>query len=532
MRTKYWVACFLLSAFTLNADWDPAIVVASPPCGIDSGFSPIAIDPHSRSLVGFLDAITVGTGNNLLSTTLQPGAAAWSPAEILYVDAYPNYPSHPFMFTDARAHQYAYWTEINTDINRASVVSARRASNTIGWPEQSRLQLSALISASKAQVDDEGNMVSFVAATANLHPPYNLTLMSLSTSSSSWSAPIVVAQDDSPSPAIAVGMQKSQAVLVWKAKTSSLSLQSAWYDVTKNQLGKTSNIPLPKGSVDIETVDVRVDSRGNAIAIFNIIKEGKGKVYVTTLRSGSNNWEKPRLLSNPDNDGRFPTLAIDARANAMLLWTEKPSSTQQFVRVARLSLEGKLSDRSNLTDHLAANTAVGSAPSVVMDAYGNAVAIWGIAIDGVATIQVSSETFDHRWFTETLSTAGVSPQVALSDQGTAVAIWQSTEGGFPILSSTNVFLFPLIEPRKFFARMVSNNGRYSIDFKWVASPVPNITHYELYRNGKRFATIPADDRISYSFNKKIKSKKVAVAVYSIVAFASNGNNSYPIDFEM
>jgi len=341
--------------------------------------------------------------------------------------------------------------------------------------------------------------------------------------------PLIIAQDNSSQPAVAAKTHEGISALAWKVNTPTLQLQTMGFDFATQQFTSIINVPLPPLTIDIIGIDLAMDAQGDVVIIYAVQFASGNALYSSTLLAGGNTWSNPLLISNPANSVIGATIASDAVGNTTILWGEEVMPNQQFVRVATLPLGGVPIFVTDLTDRNLLNTTVDSNSRVVMDSFGNAAAIWGITTGGIPMVQVSSKAVGQNWAApETLSMTGFSPLITLSDQGTAVATWIDNVTQI-LMGSRNLFLFTLTSPSGFVGKVIKNEflteTAYFLKFHWHQSPAPNITNYEIFKNGKRIATTLGKG--PFKFLLPLHSKHVK-GTYTLVATASNGNKSSPI----
>ena len=251
-------------------------------------------------------------------------------------------------------------------------------------------------------------------------------------------------------------------------------------------------------------------------------------VYTSTTLAGTTSWTNTQLVSNPSNSAQAFSFGVDANGNAVLFWAELSSPTQAFIRAADMRLGGEVNGTTNLTDPNALNTyPIDFSSNLVVDAFGNAVATWGISSGGTLLIQAASKGVNQHWSSNTtFSTNGSTPRVVLSNQGKAVLVWIDGVSFF-LMGSSNINLFPLQAPpiflgKKVAVKFVSQTAR-ALNMKWIPSLAPNIVSYEIRKNGKVVGTVPGSGPFKFRFPFPKKSSK-----FTLQAIASNGNRSTPI----
>lgn len=515
------------SMLPLLAAWSPPVQISGPSSTNPSG-TPLVINSNSIALVGWLDG-SIGVAQTLSSSNLSPKSDTPNPPEVVYTNSIPgSFPSFPTLSQDVNGGSVAAFGVIDP-FTGVIILNAARRPGSENWPAPFTLTLNGNPVSASLAVDDLGNVAALLALTTTGTSPYDITLVQLPSNSDSWLVPITLAQDNSIQPALAAKTYKGLGALAWKVNTPTLQLQTIRFNFLTGQASPIINVPLPPLTADIVGMDIAVDSRGDSTLIYGVLIGSKVILYSSTLLAGQNIWSNPLLISDPANNAIGGSIASDAIGNTTILWGEEVMPNQQFVRVATLPIGGVPTFVTDLTDESLLNTIVDSTSRIVMDSFGNAAAVWGIIMGGIPIVQVSSKVVDQNWAVpETLTSTGFLPLITLSDQGTAVATWIDSVTN-NLIGSRNLFLFTLASPFEFVGKVIKNEflteTAYFLKMHWNRSPAPNITSYEIYKNGNLIATIPAYD--PFTFLQPLHSKHVK-GTYTLVATASNGNKSLPI----
>lgn len=525
---------FIISLMTgntvcLHAAWSPPVQISAGPSSTNPSGTPLVINSNSVALVGWLDG-PIGLAQTLSSSDLLPQSETWSSPQVIYTNTIPgSFPSFPTLSQDIYGGSVAAFGVIDP-INGIIILNAtRRPPGTEAWPAPFTLAINGNPANASLAVDDLGNVAALLALTTTGTPPYDITLAQLPANSNSWLPTITFAQDNSLQPALAAKTYKGQGAFAWKVNTPTLQIQTIRYNFLTQQASPINVVPLPPMTTDIVGMDIAVDSNGDAILIYAAQIGSTVVLYSSTLLEGQNTWSNPLLISDPANNAIGGTIASDAVGNTTILWGEEVMPNQQFVRVATLPLGGVPIFVTDLTGRNLLNTTVDSTSRVVMDSFGNAAAIWGITTGGIPTVQVSTKAVGQTWAVpETLSFSGFFPLITLSDQGTAVATWIDTVTNI-LFGSRNLFLFSLSSPSDFVGKVIKNefltDTAYFLKMRWNQSPAPNITMYQIFKNGNLIATTSGNG--PFKFLQPLHSKHVK-GTYTLVATASNGNNSSPI----
>jgi hypothetical protein len=528
----FMISLILFSGNTLHihAAWSPPVQISAGPASLNTGTTPLVIDNNSIALIGWLDG-QIGVAQTLSSATLFPQSSVWTAPQIIYNNTIPGlFPSFPTMAVDDFGNQIAGFGVIDPMTGTFVLNASRRSFGSINWQAPITQAENGNPSGGSVAIGNLGNFAALLAlSTTGGTPPFDITLVQLPANSSSWAAPLIIAQDNSTQPAVAAKTHEGNSTFAWKVNSPNLQIQTARFDFQTQQLSPLNNVPLPPLATDILAMDLAVDSQGDSILIYAAQIGSNYVIYSSTLLAGQNAWTDPLLISDPANTVIGASIASDSVGNATIFWGEQITPTQQYIRVATLPLGGFPILVTNLTSPTSLNTIVDATSRVSMDSFGNAVAIWGITMGGAPMIQVSSKAIGQNWVTpETLSFSGVSPLVTLSDQGTAVAAWLDSATSI-LMGSRNLYLFSLIPPPNFVGKVIKNEflteTAYFLKMHWNPSPVSNIVSYQIFKSGKLIETIPGDG--PFKFLQPLHSKHVK-GTYTLVAIASNGNKSSPI----
>lgn len=518
-----------LHPLDLEATWSLPVQISNEPASLNIGTTPLVIDNHSVALVGWLDG-SVGLSQTLYSASLFPPFNGWTaPQTIYYHTISGTFPSAPTMAVDIFGNQTAGFGVIDPVTGAFTLNASRRPAGAAQWLPPITQTESGIPGNASLAIGNLGNFSVLLGLSTNGNPPFDIALVQLPATSSSWLPPLVFAQDNSSSPAVAAKTDAATTTFAWKVNTPVLQIQTAHFDFLTEQLSPLGNVPLPPFTTDIVGLDMAVDAQGNSILIYAAQIGSNRILYASTLLADQNSWSAPVLISNPAHLLVGASIATDISGNSTIFWGEAINPSQQFVRAATLPLASLPTQVTDLTSPANLNTIVDVTAKVAMDSFGNAVAIWGIMTDGTPSIQVSSKAIGHTWTSpETLSVSGENPLVTLSDQGTAVAAWLDSVSNL-LLGRSDLSLFALMPPTNFTGTLIERVTPYgqtvSLVTSWTPSPAPNILSYEIYQNGVLIGTVPGEGPLT--FTQSLNSSPLS-DLYTLIAVASNGNRSLPV----
>ena len=179
---------------------------------------------------------------------------------------------------------------------------------------------------------------------------------------------------------------------------------------------------------------VAFDRSGNALAVW---AQHRGPGTATSIWSArytaATGWGAPVLVeTNDSGDAGNPQLAVDASGNAMAVWGQESGVIpfRRSIWASRYSAAGWGVPVLIETD----DTGSADAPKVVMDAGGNALAVW-VQDDGNARrinanrYSAATQSWGAAAFVDRPATEGSDDvQIALDGAGNAIAVWSQRVG--------------------------------------------------------------------------------------------------------
>ncbi len=162
-------------------------------------------------------------------------------------------------------------------------------------------------------------------------------------------------------------------------------------------------------------------------------------ILISTSALQAATWSPPIDVSAAGQDAYFPQVVIDASGNAVAVWT-RSNGTNFIIQAATLPYG---SSTWTPTADLSAAGQDAAFPQVGVDAAGNAVAIWSRSNGTNTIIQGAKLPFGTSAWTPTtdLSAAGQDadkPQIAVDAAGNAVAVWSRSDGSNSIVQGATL----------------------------------------------------------------------------------------------
>jgi hypothetical protein len=186
------------------------------------------------------------------------------------------------------------------------------------------------------------------------------------------------------------------------------------------------------GSADVDNPDLTIDAKGNLYAVWQDWRYDDPDVYFS-FRPAGGNWRPGELVSDDPTDAiQYPAaLAIDGAGNAYALWTDARISDTDIYFSEKPS-GGAWSPNEQVNDD--AGSAEQWSPAIVVDAAGNAYALWQDNRSGNYDVYTSYRPVGGSWGAneQVNHDPGTADQytVAITVKGnTVVAIWQDLRNG-------------------------------------------------------------------------------------------------------
>ncbi len=184
------------------------------------------------------------------------------------------------------------------------------------------------------------------------------------------------------------------------------------------------------------SADVAVDAEGNAVGVWARHVSGLDWDIVAATRPPGGKWTAPVDLSGAQRTVQLqPKVAVDPTGNAVAIWVARPpvaggDAVSRSLWVASRSPGGAWSAPVKIA------TASGAEPvfNVVLDASGNATAVWHSVNDGEdeepgVFVRAASRPLGGEWSepVELSGSTGRNPQVAVNPDGDVTAVWSETD---------------------------------------------------------------------------------------------------------
>jgi hypothetical protein len=197
------------------------------------------------------------------------------------------------------------------------------------------------------------------------------------------------------------------------------------------------NLPQTGSSNDPQ---IAVDANGNAIAVWSSYVGSTFIIQSSTKPFGGSWQATPDNLSQPDQGSTQPQIVVDAYGNVTAVWSSFNGSNSLIQSSTKPFGGSWQATPDNLSQSGQSN-----APQIAIDTNGNAIAVWWSSDGNNNIIQTSAKPFGGSWqaIPEDLSQSGhdaLSPQIVVDAYGNATAVWvMQNEGDWIVQSSSNFF---------------------------------------------------------------------------------------------
>ena len=474
----------------------------------------IVIDKNGNSTAAWVE-------NNVIMSSSHPNGGSWSSPVAISNPL--NTSSIPKLGVDASGNVTAIWIE-NSQIESATLPFGG------SWSAEVSPISGSGVSKPVLAVDSSGNAVAVWVR--------NGYIESSTRKSGIWSLVSVLSNSNSDNPHVSIS-DYGIAMAAWYSLVSGAdSILSSTLTLSSNTWGTSLNVLAVTASLKHNYPKIAVDQYGNAVIAWFRYNLMQGSVYEnvqvlsTTLANGATAWGPlPIYLSsggirNPSD--LLIKLRYDDQGNALAVWTNSYDGETFTLESAQ-----KLVGNSWLTPAtLLQSPTIYSFGMDTAVADGN-VLMTNMAWDGSSSIIIQSQQTDITnpllllWTnTNTFSTGSDNgyPQCAVSlknNMYNAATVWLKYDGTNTVINASTGSSSGIQPPLNVsVSQNVNNFGIYQDYYNtitWQASSDPNLTQYNIYRNGIFFAEVDQFTLVFIDHNQ-IQNQKVT---YGVTALDSN-----------
>jgi len=201
-----------------------------------------------------------------------------------------------------------------------------------------------------------------------------------------------------------------------------------------------TDLPAEWGSPG--SLSIALDARGDAVAVWEHLA-GPNHVVVSAFRPAGRRWETPQDISAPSSGATSPELVMNARGDAIAVWNSGYFTSSALQAAVRTPGKGWGRPRQLWSSNLAP-----VAPHAALDARGDAVVVW-VGVDGLpsgSTVEAATRAAGGAWQKPyPVSARGqiaLAPDLAMSARGDAIVVWELEQGRRGVIQAATVQLPP------------------------------------------------------------------------------------------
>jgi PKD domain-containing protein len=205
----------------------------------------------------------------------------------------------------------------------------------------------------------------------------------------------------------------------WRVQTAIRSVDGSW--------SKPFALSGPDATGSIAP-QLALEGTNDVLAVWSRSIGDSTVIEASTMNAAKNTWSPAVQLFPVPHDALAPSVAVDKRGDGVIIWTSSDQSGLSLMASYRRAGRPWSSATS------VSGRASGSlSPQVAIDARGNALAVWTQFVGGFSRVHASSFAATGGWSAaRVLSKAGadsLTPDVALDDDGDGAAAWARFNGG-------------------------------------------------------------------------------------------------------
>ena len=323
----------------------------------------------------------------------------------------------PQIAVDANGTGLAVW--IQNDGTRNNVWANRYVAGS-GWGKAELIETDNMGNAFRPQIamDDKGNAL---AVWYQGDGTRNNVWANRYVASSGWGSAEPIDSDhleNSNDPQIAVDAN-GNALVVWRQS------ENIWANRYEAGKGWGSAEPIDPGNLkNADNPQIAMDANGNALTVWRQSEN----IWVNRYMVGSG-WGTAKLIGANTEVAWMPQMAVNASGNAIVVWPQH-DGTRFNIWVSRYVGDNGWGN----AELIEVDNAGGALdPQVVLDANGNALAVWSQSDGTRSNILANRYVVDSGWsgveLIETDNTGGAfGPQIVLDTNGNALAVWSQFDG--------------------------------------------------------------------------------------------------------
>ncbi len=354
----------------------------------------------------------------------------WGIAELIEADD--DYAFGPQIAFDASGNALAVWRQ--SDGTNYNILSNRYSAESGDWDATVVLieeGNDGNAAAPQIAIDASGNALAVWVQSDGTN--YNIYSNRYS-AESGWDAATAVLIEEgndghASTPQIAIDAS-GNALAVWRQYDgTNYNILSNYYSAELGYWDATAEL-IEAGDGFAEYPQIAIDASGNALAVWRQSDGANYNIYSNRYSAGSG-WGIAELIETGDGQAYFPQIVIDASGNALAVWFQH-DGTRYNIWSNRYSADSGW----NAAAAVLIETGDGDAefPQIAIDASGNALVVWRQSDGTNYNIYSNRYSAGSGWGIAELIEAGdgqaESPQIAIDASGNALAVWVQTDGTY------------------------------------------------------------------------------------------------------
>jgi len=400
-----------VSFTTRDGAWQGAQVISSGNAGVFS--SKMAFDANGNALAVW--AQYDGSRGNIWSNRYTAGTG-WGTAALIESEA--GTADSPQIASDANGNALAVWSQF--DGTRTNVWANRYTAGT-GWGTATLIEAAAgSIGDPQIAIDANGNALA-------VWRQYDGTRESIwanrYTAGTGWGTAALIESEagTADSPQIAIDAN-GNALAVWKQSDG--TSYSVWANrYTAGTGWGTAALIETNNAGDVEDPRIAIDANGNALAVWAQYDGTRTNIWANRYTAGAG-WGTAALIESEARSAYSPQIAIDANGNALAVWRQY-DGTRYNIWSNRYTAGTGWGTAALIETDNAGNAA---GPQIVIDANGNALAVWAQHDGTRLNIWANRYTAGTGWGTAALietdnADSASKPQISIDANGNALAVW-------------------------------------------------------------------------------------------------------------
>jgi len=290
----------------------------------------------------------------------------------------------------------------------------------------------------KIAFDSKGNAMAVWEWQSRSSSEQHIGANYYSVATGSWGTPTVIdVADGGASYDVDLAFDgNGNAMVVWDKPSGVYEPVSVWY----NRYDAAAGVWGTPGLIDNDNVntasrpEIAVAPNGDALAIWEQRDGARNNVMFARYAAATTSWGTPALLEFQDlGDAWSPDIAMDPNGNAIAVWEQDNGTTRDAVARRYIAASGTWDAAPVILENLEDDV---SYVRIVLDANGNALALWMQAITLNGTPSIFSTRYDAAtgsWSTaaviENSNYTSIYPELSIGANGNAMAIWEERTTG-------------------------------------------------------------------------------------------------------